>query len=42
MSKNHHTYMSFLIYRKVIENHQFKDLNIKPVLLLLAKVFALK
>jgi len=42
MSKAHHMYMSFVIYRDVIEKHEFKDQNIKPILLLLAKIFALK
>jgi hypothetical protein len=42
MSKAHHMYMSFLIFRGVVENHNFKDKNIKPLLILLAKVFALK
>ena len=42
MSKAHHMYMSFVIYRGIVENHNFKDQNIKPLLLLLAKIFALK
>jgi len=42
MSKAHHMYMSFVIFMKSVENRQFKCPNIKPLLLLLAKIFALK
>jgi hypothetical protein len=42
MSKSHHLYMSFVIFVRSIENRQFKCPNIKPLLLLLAKIFALK
>lgn len=42
MSRAHHTYMSFFIFVKVILNTQFRDQKIKELLLLLAKVFALK
>jgi len=41
MSKNHHQYMSFIIFRQAIEEKQFKCPNIKPMFILLAKIFAL-
>ena len=34
--------MSFIVYKRAIENHKFKDEKLKPILLLLAKIFALK
>ncbi len=42
MSRAHHTYLSFVIFVRVINEKTFKDPNIKPLLHLLAKVFALK
>jgi Acyl-CoA oxidase len=42
MSKSHHMYMSFLVYKQTIESHKFKDEKLKPIMLLLAKIFALK
>ncbi len=32
MSKAHHTYMSFIIFVRVISEKTFKDPNIKPLL----------
>jgi hypothetical protein len=34
--------MSFVIFRLAVDNSNYKDQNIKPLLYLLAKVFALK
>ncbi len=42
MSKAHHTYLSLKIFRISVENRNFKDPNIKPLMDLLAKVFILK
>lgn len=42
MSKAHHIYMSFVIFSRSIDNHDFKDTKIKPLLQLLARIFALK
>lgn len=42
MSRAHVLYISFVIYRRIVEKTEFKDKNIKPLLLLLAKIFALK
>jgi len=42
MSRAHVLYISFVIYRTIVETTEFKDKNIKPLLILLAKVFALK
>lgn len=41
MAKNHLTYICFHTYLNQIREHKFKDLNILPVLELIAKVFAL-
>ena len=41
-SRVHHIYMSFEIVTRVIADKQFKCPNIKPLLSLLAKIFALK
>lgn len=41
MSKFHHQYMSFVIFREAIEERKFKDAKIKPMFILLAKIFAL-
>lgn len=35
-------YMSFAIYREVIETTQFKDQRVRPLLQLVARIFALK
>ena len=35
-------YLSFVIFRAIVESTEFKDANIKPLLVLLAKIFALK
>ncbi len=40
--KSHMMYLSFVIFRNTIETTQFKDKNILPLLLILAKIFALK
>ena len=42
MSRAHVLYISFVIYRLIVEKTEFKDKNIKPLLLLLGKIFALK
>lgn len=42
MSKAHHTHMSLQIFRLSVDNKQFKDPKIKPLMDLLAKVYALK
>ncbi len=42
MSKAHHTFMSFLIFKEQIANMQFKCPNVKPIMNLLARIFALK
>ncbi len=42
MSRNHHLYMSYLIYVQDVDKLQPKDKNIKPHLVLLGKIFALK
>ena len=42
MSKAHHTFLSFYIFRQRTEQTAFKDTKIKPLLILLAKIFALK
>lgn len=42
MSRTHHTYMSFIIFLRVVLDSKFRDQKIKDLLLLLAKVFALK
>ena len=41
MSKNHHQYMSFVIFRDAIEGKKFKDSNNKALMILLAKIYAL-
>lgn len=42
MSKNHHQYMSFVIFRQAVEEKKFKDVNNRPMMLLLAKIYALQ
>jgi hypothetical protein len=42
MNRAHMLYLSFVMYRATVESTQFKDANIKPLLILLAKVYALK
>lgn len=42
MSKNHHQYMSFAIFRQAVEEKKFKDVNNRPMMLLLAKIYALQ
>lgn len=42
LAKAHHMYMSLVIYLRNIEETKFKDQNIKPLLILLGKIFALK
>lgn len=42
MSKNHHQYLSFVIFCQAIETENFKDPNIKPLMWLLARIFALQ
>ncbi len=42
MSKAHHTFLSFYLFRSRSESTEFKDPKIKPLLILLAKIFALK
>ena len=42
MARSHMLYMSFAIYREVVETTQFKDLRVRPLLLLVARIFALK
>jgi len=41
MSKNHHQYMSLVIFRNAIEEKKWKDPNNKALMLLLAKIYAL-
>lgn len=42
MSKMHHLYLSLHIYLKNVERHEIKDPKIRPILILLGKIFALK
>lgn len=42
MSKAHHTHMSLQIFRLSVDDKKFKDPKIKPLMDLLAKIFALK
>ena len=42
MTRAHHLYISLRIYRRKVEAKQFIDPNIKPLLILLGRVFALK
>ena len=42
MNRAHMLYLSFVIFRSTIESTNFKDQNIKPLMLLLAKIYALK
>ena len=42
MTRAHHLYLSLRIYRRKVEEKQFTDPNIKPLLNLLGRVFALK
>lgn len=42
MAKSHMLYMSFAIYREVIETTEFSDSRVKPLLQLIARIFALK
>lgn len=42
MSRAHHTYMSLHIFVQVVLTTKFRDQKIRELLLLLAKVFALK
>jgi len=42
MNRAHMLYLSFVMFRSTVESTQFKDQNIKPLLVLLAKIFALK
>jgi hypothetical protein len=42
MSKAHHTYMSFVIFKRSVDNKQFKCPNIRSLLHLLGKIFVLK
>lgn len=42
MNRAHMLYLTFVIFRQVVETTQFKDVQIRPLMLLLAKVYALK
>jgi hypothetical protein len=42
MSRTHFTYLSFVIYKDVIAATSFKDQRSKDILILLAKIYALK
>lgn len=42
MSKAHHTFMSFLIFKEQVAAIQFTCPNVRPLMHLLAKIFALK
>lgn len=42
LSKMHHLYLSLHIYLKSVERGEIKDPKIRPILLLLGKIFALK
>lgn len=41
MSKIHHQYMTLVIYRQHLQDTKFKDPRIKPLLTLLAQIYAL-
>lgn len=42
MSRAHFTYLSFVIYKDMIATATFKDQRSKELLILIAKIFALK
>jgi hypothetical protein len=42
MSRAHFTYLSFVIYKDIIAASSFKDERSKDLLILLAKIYALK
>lgn len=42
LSKTHHIYVCLQLYLKSINEHQIKDPKIRPLLVLLAKIFTLK
>lgn len=41
-TRSHMMYLSFFMYKYVVDTTEFKDKNVRPLLHLLAKVFALK
>lgn len=42
MVNSHVKYLGFYLFKTMIEKHTFKDANIKPILIDLAKIVALK
>lgn len=42
MVNSHVKYLGFYLFKTMIERHTFKDANIKPILIDLAKIVALK
>lgn len=41
MSRNHHQYMSLVIFKSAIDKHQFKCNKSRSILILLAKIYAM-